>query len=135
MTSHFEKYNEGKHDFAKQAQKTDDLVKALEYFKRQAHSWRGYTEEKLYRAAIEVIESHGTQPPQDGGWLSMESAPKIGMLLVTNGRGTWPARWMGGKEGDGYYELDSPYTRINRCTFWLPIPLPPQPAKTEGGVL
>lgn len=29
MTSHFEKYNEGKHDFAKQTPKTDDLVKLL----------------------------------------------------------------------------------------------------------
>lgn len=82
-----------------------------------------------YAASIAKALAHNPAPVS--GWKTMESASKESMILVTNGRGTWPARWMGGRDGDGYYELDSPYTRINNCTFWLPIP--PPPASSEKG--
>jgi hypothetical protein len=60
------------------------------------------------------------------GWnFDMAAAPKRGIIIVTNGGGSWPAVWMGGYNGDGFYELGDPHVKINNIIAWQPLPAPP----------
>ncbi len=61
-------------------------------------------------------------------WRDISTMPKpypSSIILVTNGGGTWPATYTHGVEGDGFYECNSRYGRINGVTHWMPLPLPP----------
>lgn len=84
----------------------------------------------IYAFAQEQISMLEDLPAS--GWnFDMAAAPKQGIILVTNGRGTWPARWQDGQYGVGYHEIGRECDgKINGCTAWQP--LPPAPRKPRG---
>lgn len=55
-------------------------------------------------------------------WRDISSAPKQGIILITNGGGTWPARWSTGSDGSGYYEIGCPGGTIKGDMFWQLLP-------------
>ena len=84
-----------------------------------------FAEQNIKEWKLSGIQSRDdTRAPQ---WQTIESEKgNNGIILVTNGRGTWPARYTYGKDGDGYYELGTHHGRINGVTHWQHLPAPPE---------
>lgn len=64
-----------------------------------------------------------TPPVQQAptGWRDISSAPKHGIILVTNGNGTWPCKW--DDDRHGFYELGRENgPAIGGATHWQPLP-------------
>ncbi len=56
-------------------------------------------------------------------WLPIETANKNGIILISNGNGTWPCKWDHGRYGEGFYELGKEHcSPVGAPTHWMPLP-------------
>lgn len=83
---------------------------------------------EVVKAMSRIISAEAAKAYADQQWREISLAPRDGVILVTNGNGTWPVTYRGGHDGDGYYEYSDafPYgNTIKGLTHWQPLPPAP----------
>lgn len=77
-------------------------------------------------------DEHIIAAKQVDEWQPIETAPLHGIILVTNGNGTWPCEWKKvARYGEGFYELGKPYcSPVETATHWMSLPKPPTVSRT-----